>query len=190
MCATPQVNGTGDDAAHQDCGPAFRHSCSYFQPVVGDETGAAAEEPRAGFGKWALSTPPAGTPLLGPHTLRYRPGTGDQGYWRYGVGRMRRGGLEPEGLERDHIVIEGKGVNYYGTDSLLGTDRDGDGRGLLRTRRAQGSARGISDPDRAAQRRHPFPSQLQRAGPRYRPSMRMYGGTEMRSRSCSRAREC
>jgi plastocyanin len=89
-------------------------------PACGsDSTGAAVEEPRAGFGNMGLGTPPAGTPLLGPESFRCRPGTGDQGYWRYGVGRMRRGGLEPEELERDHIVIEGKGVNYYGTDRVV-----------------------------------------------------------------------
>ena len=80
-----------------------------------DATGAAVEEPRAGFGNMGLSTPPAGTPLLGPETFPCHTATGDQGYWRYGVGRMRRGGLEPEKLEPDHIVIEGRGVNFHGT---------------------------------------------------------------------------
>ena len=32
---------------------------------------------------------------------------------------MRRGGLEPEELERDHIVIEGKGVNFSGTHRVV-----------------------------------------------------------------------
>jgi plastocyanin len=80
----------------------------------GDATGAAVEEPRAGFGNMGLSTPPAGTPLLGPEAFRCSPGTGDQGYWRYGVGRMRRGGLEPEELESDHVVLGGAAINLHG----------------------------------------------------------------------------
>jgi plastocyanin len=88
-------------------------------PACGDATGAPVEDPRAGSGNEGLSPPTAGPLLLGPEAFPCRPGTGDQGYWRYGVGRMRRGGLEPEELERDHIVIEGKGVNYYGTDRVV-----------------------------------------------------------------------
>lgn len=84
-------------------------------PACGsDPTGAAVEEPRAGFGNMGLGTPPAGTSLLGPEAFRCRPGTGDQGYWRYGVGRMRRGGLEPEELEPDHIVLGGAAINLHG----------------------------------------------------------------------------
>jgi plastocyanin len=84
-------------------------------PACGsDPTGAAVEEPRAGFGNMGLGTPPAGTSLLGPEAFRCRPGTGDQGYWRYGVGRMRRGGLEPEELEPDHVVLGGAAINLHG----------------------------------------------------------------------------
>ena len=73
------------------------------------------EEPRAGFGNMGLSTPPAGTPLLGPEAFPCRSGTGDQGYWRYGVGRMRRGGWEVEELEPNHIVLGGAAINLHGT---------------------------------------------------------------------------
>ncbi|MGI9112893.1 MAG: cupredoxin domain-containing protein, partial [Gaiellaceae bacterium] len=79
----------------------------------------AVEEPRAGFGNMGLSPPPAGTPLLGPEAFPCRPGTGDVGYWRYGVGPMRRGGLEREELEPDHIVIDGAGVNFHGVGRVV-----------------------------------------------------------------------
>jgi plastocyanin len=80
-----------------------------------DGTGGMAGEPRAGYGNMGISPPasPART-LLGPETFPCRPATGDEDYGRYGPGRMRRGGLEPEELERDHIVIRGKGVNFHG----------------------------------------------------------------------------
>jgi len=81
----------------------------------GDATGAAVEEPREGFGNMGLSPPPTGTLLLGPDVFRCRPGTGDQGYWRYGVGRMRRGGWEVEELEPDHVVIGGVAINLHET---------------------------------------------------------------------------
>jgi plastocyanin len=32
---------------------------------------------------------------------------------------MRRGGLEPEELERDHIVIDGEGVNFHGIGRVV-----------------------------------------------------------------------
>ena len=80
-----------------------------------DRTGAATEEPRAGFGNMGLSPPPAGTPFLGPEAFPCRPGTSGQGYWRYGVGRMRRGGWEVEELEPDHVVIGGAAINLHGT---------------------------------------------------------------------------
>ena len=85
-------------------------------PACGnDATGmGGVEEPRAGFGNMGLNTPPARTPLLGPEDFPCRPGTGDQGYWRYGVGRMRRGGLEPEELEPDHVVLGGAAINLHG----------------------------------------------------------------------------
>lgn len=84
-------------------------------PACGnDDTRAAVEEPRAGFGNMGLSTPPTGTPLLGPESFRCRPETGAQGYSRYGVGRMRRGGLEPEELEPNHVVLGGAAINLHG----------------------------------------------------------------------------
>lgn len=84
-------------------------------PACRDDTAAPAdEEPRSGFGNMGLSTPPAGTPLLGPEAFPCSPGMGDRGYWRYGVGRMRRGGLEPEELEPDHVVLGGAAINLHG----------------------------------------------------------------------------
>lgn len=89
--------------------------------ACGSDAGMTVDEPRAGVGGMALvpAASPTRAPLLGPEAFSCRPGTGDQGYWRYGVGRMRRGGLEPEELERDHIVIEGQGVNFYGTGRVV-----------------------------------------------------------------------
>jgi plastocyanin len=80
-----------------------------------DGTGEMAGEPRAGYGNMGIDppAPPVGT-LLGPESFPCRPATGDEDYGRYGPGRMRRGGLEPEELERDHIVLQGKGVNFHG----------------------------------------------------------------------------
>ena len=76
---------------------------------------------RAGFGMTAVS--PSASPdrasLLVPETYPCQPATGKEDYGRYGVGRMRRGGLEPEKLERNHIVIDGEGVNFHGTDRVL-----------------------------------------------------------------------
>jgi hypothetical protein len=93
-------------------------------PACGsDPAGAAVEEPRAGFGNMGLRPPPAGTSLLGPEAFRCRPGTGDQGYWRYGVGRMRRGGLEPEELEPDHVVLGGAAINLHGIARVPDGDR-------------------------------------------------------------------
>ena len=83
-------------------------------------TGGAVEEPRAGNGNTG-SSPPASsarTTLIGPEAFPCRAGTGVQGYWRYGVGRMRRGGWEVEELEPDHIVIDGEGINLHGTDRV------------------------------------------------------------------------
>ncbi|MDP9119127.1 MAG: cupredoxin domain-containing protein [Actinomycetota bacterium] len=83
-------------------------------PACGnDATGAAVEEPRAGFGNMGLRTPPAGT-LLGPEAFPCRPGTGDKGYLRYGVGPLRRGGWEPEELEPGHVVLGGAAINLHG----------------------------------------------------------------------------
>ena len=86
------------------------------------ESGDAPREPRAGYGMMGISPPgsPARTSLLGPESFPCRPETGDgSGYTRYGVGRMRRGGLEPEELEPDHIVIDGHGVNFHGTRRVV-----------------------------------------------------------------------
>jgi plastocyanin len=71
-----------------------------------------------------LSPPgsPTVTPLLGPEAFPCRPATGDEGYVRYGVGPMRRGGLEREELEPDHITILGKGANFHGARRV--TDGD------------------------------------------------------------------
>jgi plastocyanin len=60
------------------------------------------------------ATTPGPTALLGPDAFPCQAATGEEGYWRYGPGRMRRGGLEPEELEPDHIVIHGAGANDHG----------------------------------------------------------------------------
>jgi plastocyanin len=88
--------------------------------VAACQNESPVEEPRAGFGNMGLSPPPAGTPLLGPEAFPCRPGTGDQGYWRYGVGRMRRGGWEVEELEPDHIVLGGAAINMHGVARVAG----------------------------------------------------------------------
>lgn len=85
-------------------------------PACGnDATVAPVEGSRARSGNMGLSPSEAGTSLLGPGAFPCRPGTGDQGYWRYGVGRMRRGGWEVEELEPDHIVLAGAPINLHGT---------------------------------------------------------------------------
>ncbi|HWL91114.1 MAG TPA: cupredoxin domain-containing protein [Actinomycetota bacterium] len=85
-------------------------------PACGnDATGALVEGSRARSGNMGVTPPQAGTSLLGPEAFPCRPGTGDQGYWRYGVGRMRRGGWEVEELEPDHIVLAGAPINLHGT---------------------------------------------------------------------------
>jgi plastocyanin len=86
------------------------------------QSDGAPRERRAGYGMMGISPPgsPARTSLLGPETFPCRPETGDgSGYTRYGVGRMRRGGLEPEELEPDHIVIDGHGVNLHGARRVV-----------------------------------------------------------------------
>ena len=80
-----------------------------------DATGAPVEGSREGSGDMGLSPSQTGTSFLGPEAFPFRPGTGDQGYWRYGVGRMRRGGWEVEELEPDHIVLAGAPINLHGT---------------------------------------------------------------------------
>jgi plastocyanin len=84
------------------------------------QSGGTPREPRAGYGMMGISPPGSPrTSLLGPETFPCRPDTSDGGYTRYGVGRMRRGGLEREELEPDHIVIDGHGVNLHGTRRVV-----------------------------------------------------------------------
>jgi len=73
-------------------------------------------EPGTGRGLMGISSAasPTRTSMLVPETYPCRPAQGNEDYGRYGVGRMRRGGLEPEELERDHIVIAGEGINFHG----------------------------------------------------------------------------
>ena len=73
-------------------------------------------EPGTGRGQMGISSPASATrtSMHVPETYPCRPATGNEDYGRYGPGRMRRGGLEPEELERDHIVIDGEGVNFHG----------------------------------------------------------------------------
>lgn len=87
-----------------------------------DTTGEPVEEPRAGLGGMGIVPSGPTTELLGPEFFPCHPGEGDASYTKYGVGRMRRGGLEREELEPDHIVIDGHGVNFHGRDRV----RDGD----------------------------------------------------------------
>ena len=61
------------------------------------------------------SRPTGGTNLLGPETFPCTQAPHDLSYQRYGVGRMRRGGLEPEELEPNHVVIAGEAINLHGT---------------------------------------------------------------------------
>jgi len=84
--------------------------------------GATTSEPRAGYGGMGIATPvrQTGTTLLGPETFPCEPATGkEQGYSRYGPGRMRRGGLEPQPLERNHIAIDGHGANFHGVGRVV-----------------------------------------------------------------------
>jgi plastocyanin len=91
-------------------------------PACGaDGADRVAPEPRVGHGMMGID-PSAGprTPLLGPDFFPCHSGRNDVGYTKYGVGRMRRGGLEPEELEPNHIVIEGHGVNFHGNHRVAG----------------------------------------------------------------------
>ena len=86
-------------------------------PSCGGDQGVdtASPEPRTGYGNMGLSPPPeSGAALVGPEFFPCHSGKDDVGYTRYGVGRMRRGGLEREELEPNHILIEGHGVNFHG----------------------------------------------------------------------------
>ena len=87
-----------------------------------DGTGEPTPEPRTGYGGMGIATPASrtGATLLGPDTFPCQPATGkEQGYSRYGPGRMRRGGLEPEPLEQNHISIEGRGANFHGVGRVV-----------------------------------------------------------------------
>jgi plastocyanin len=86
----------------------------------GGEGGAAtpSEEPRTGFGNMGLPVPSSETELIGPDTFPCTPETSTMGYTRYGVGPMRRGGWEREELEPDHLLIQGKGINFHGRVSV------------------------------------------------------------------------
>jgi plastocyanin len=84
--------------------------------------GGTTREPRTGYGGMGIATPAfrTGATLLGPDTFPCKPATGkEQGYSRYGPGRMRRGGLEPEPLERNHVVIDGDGANFHGVARVV-----------------------------------------------------------------------
>jgi plastocyanin len=85
-----------------------------------DGADTAAQEPRTGYGNMGLAPPSAEHALLGPDFFPCHPGKDDVGYTKYGVGRMRRGGLEREELEPNHIVIEGHGVNFHGNHRVAG----------------------------------------------------------------------
>jgi plastocyanin len=85
-------------------------------------TAATTREPRAGLGGMGIATPPArtGSTLLGPDIFPCKTAGGhEQEYFRYGPGRMRRGGLEPEPLERNHITVNGLGANFHGTGRVV-----------------------------------------------------------------------
>ena len=140
-----------------------------------DGTDGPVDESRAGYGGMGISppaSPDGGVSLLGPETFPCQPGTDGGGYTKYGVGRMRRGGLEPEQLERDHIMIDGHGVNFHGTRRVVdgGTiememDEDYFGPTVLK------GPRRSDRHHRARERGHPRP-QLQRAGAGDRPRLR------------------
>jgi plastocyanin len=86
-----------------------------------DGTGGPTPEPRTGYGGMGIATPPSatGATLPGPDTFPCKPATGKEDYGRYGPGRMRRGGLEPEPLERNHIAIGGRGANFHGVGGVV-----------------------------------------------------------------------
>ena len=86
-----------------------------------DEIDGIPHEPGTGRGLMGISSAasPTQPSMLVPETYPCRPATGKEDYGRYGPGRMRRGGLEPEELERDHIVIDGEGVNFHGIGRVV-----------------------------------------------------------------------
>ena len=86
-----------------------------------DGSAGAPHEPRAAFGGMGIS-PPASSgraSSLGPDTFPCRPATGIEAYGRYGVGPMRRGGLETKELEPNHIVVDGEGANFHGAAHVI-----------------------------------------------------------------------
>ena len=87
----------------------------------GDGIDGTAPEPGTGRGQMGIHSPglPTQNSLPVPEDYPCRPATGDEDYGRYGPGRMRRGGLEPEKLERDHIVVHGEGMNFHGVDNMV-----------------------------------------------------------------------
>jgi plastocyanin len=84
-----------------------------------DEIDRIPPEPGTGRGLMGISSAPTPTSMHVPETYPCRPATGKEDYGRYGPGRMRRGGLEPEELERDHIVIDGEGINFHGIGRVV-----------------------------------------------------------------------
>lgn len=86
-----------------------------------DGSGETPDESRAGFRMTGVSpqASPDRTSLPVPENYPCHPATGKEDYGRYGVGRMRRGGWEPEELERHHIVIDGQGVNFHGIGRVV-----------------------------------------------------------------------
>jgi plastocyanin len=78
------------------------------------------DEPGTGRGLMGISSAAPPPQMHVPATYPCRPATGKEDYGRYGPGRMRRGGLEPEELERDHIVIDGEGINFHGIARVVG----------------------------------------------------------------------
>ena len=91
-------------------------ACLVLPACQSEGTGGAAREPRAAFGGMGISPPASSSRAssLGPDTFPCRPATGDEDYGRYGVGPMRRGGLETKELEPNHIVLDGNGANFHG----------------------------------------------------------------------------
>jgi plastocyanin len=87
-----------------------------------DGAGGPTPEPRTGYGGMGIATPAPGTraTLLGPDSFPCQPAAGnEQEYFRYGPGRMRRGGLEPQALEPNHILVDGLGANFHGTGRVV-----------------------------------------------------------------------
>jgi plastocyanin len=89
--------------------------------ACGGDTGARA--PSEASGGSGIGDPGTATGLLGPDEFPCRPAPKDEpSYTKYGVGPMRRGGLEPEPLEPDHITIGGAGANFHGAARVVDGD--------------------------------------------------------------------